>query len=69
MVEVFKTNITDRASAALILEGLHNKIPNAKINFDLEDCDNILRVEDDHVSIQPIIELFQSQGFYCKVLE
>lgn len=69
MVEVFKTDITDEIDAARLLKQLQHSIPEARISFDLEDCDNILKVENDHVCVQPIIDLLQSQGFYCEVLE
>lgn len=69
MVEVFKTNISDEQTAALILEQLWIKLPDAKINFDLEDCDHILRVESEVIVPQLIQELLQQQGFCCEVLE
>jgi hypothetical protein len=69
MVEVFRTNITDEQAAALILERFQNEIPGAKINFDLEDCDNILRVESDTIAVKSITELVRQHGFYCEALE
>jgi hypothetical protein len=45
MVEVFKTNITDRGQAAMLVDRIHKAFIGYKANFDLEDCDNILRVE------------------------
>lgn len=41
---------------------------NGKINFDLEDCDRILRVEAESISYQTIIELLNKNGFLAEVL-
>jgi len=38
-------------------------------NFDLEDCDNILRIEADDVSPRYIETLLISAGFNCQELE
>jgi hypothetical protein len=43
MIEVFKTNVTEKENADSLLEQLHKV--NYKANFDLEDCDRILRIE------------------------
>ena len=45
MVEVFKTNISTQSKAEKVLRILNSKFPDYKVDFDLEDCDNILRVE------------------------
>jgi len=38
-------------------------------NFDLEDCDKILRVEADGISPRFIETLLQTAGFNCQELE
>ena len=38
-------------------------------NFDLEDCDNILRIEADDISPRYIESLLQTAGFECRELE
>jgi len=38
-------------------------------NFDLEDCDNILRIEADHISPRYIESLLHTAGFDCRELE
>ncbi|WP_157740621.1 hypothetical protein [Mucilaginibacter xinganensis] len=38
-------------------------------NFDLEDCDNILRVEASNVSPRYIELLLQTAGYHCRELE
>ena len=44
MVEVFKTNVRSIRKAKLIIQKLAEEFPAHKINFDLSDCDRILRV-------------------------
>lgn len=44
-VEIFKTNITQTSVANDVVESLLRVFPECKINFDLQDCDNILRIE------------------------
>jgi hypothetical protein len=38
-------------------------------NFDLEDCDNILRIEANDISPRYIESLLQTAGFNCQELE
>ncbi len=45
MVEVFKTNVEDSSHADLLIEQIHKTYTHYTANFDLEDCDKILRVE------------------------
>ena len=45
MVEVFKTNVEEIVQAKKIIELLLEHFPGNRINFDLHDCDKILRVE------------------------
>lgn len=70
MVEVFCTNIQDSTVASKILNEIEEKFPGLKANFDLEDCDKILRIEFS-ISFEPkeIIELVSHQGHTIYVLE
>ena len=67
-VEIFKTDITKRSSAKKIEQLLLNHFPDSKINFDLEDCDNILRIETKSIVVQQVEQLVNNQGHYCQVL-
>jgi hypothetical protein len=71
MVEVFKTNVKDRKYSLLLLAQIHNTFTNYKANFDLDDCDKILRVEcaDGIVEATLIIELVRQSGFHAEILE
>ena len=70
MVEVFKTNVTDRSCANMLIGQIHNLFIDYKANFDLDDCDNILRVKCITGSIQTsfIIDLLNDHGFHAEVL-
>ena len=68
MVEVFKTNVQLDEQSQMLIEKLSYHFPHCRINFDLEDCDNILRVEGDDIPIEKVIEIFNSHGCECEVL-
>lgn len=65
MLEIFKTNVSDQAQASFILELLQQHIPHCRANFDLHDCDKILRVTGDIIPIDSIITLVTNNGFNC----
>jgi hypothetical protein len=69
MVEVFKTNITNKANSKRILSILKDVFPFLKINFDLSDCDKILRVEGEIIEVQKVIMILKNNGFKCEVLK
>ena len=69
MVEVFKTNVLTKKKAKMMLSLLSKTYPALKINFDLPDCDKILRVQGNNTSAEKIIELINANGFRCEVLD
>jgi hypothetical protein len=68
MVEVFKTNVEQHEPLEMLIDQLINHIPNSQVNFDLEDCDKILRIEAESVSTQAIIEILHRNGYHAEVL-
>ncbi|WP_147676739.1 hypothetical protein [Algibacter pacificus] len=44
-VEIFKTNVDNQQLANKIVADFKQLYPEYRINFDLEDCDKILRIE------------------------
>jgi hypothetical protein len=68
MVEVFKTNIRKIRQAEKIIEKLKFIFPNYKINFDLEDCDKILRIESEIIDSPKVIQLLNDSNFQCEIL-
>ncbi len=69
MVEVFKTNVRRVSAANKLVDLLVQHFPESKINFDLHDCDNILRVEGKDFIIEQVMLLMHQNGFTCRVLE
>ena len=69
VIEVFKTNVADEHSAGRILAELGVLLPGYRINFDLQDCDKILRVEGDFVDTMLILAVLEKNGFACEVLQ
>lgn len=68
MIEIFKTNVTDNQSALHIVNQIQNKIEGAKVNFDLDDCDNILRVEHSSIDVKMISQIISEIGFFAILL-
>jgi len=68
MVEVFKTNIERTEEAERIRKLLLDQIPYCKVNFDLDDCDKVLRVVG-FVSASEVIEVVKEHNYRCEVLE
>jgi len=68
MVEIFKTNVKHPEESEKILQSLNKKFPSLKINFDLDDCDNILRVEGKNILVEDIIMEMKSKKCSCALL-
>ena len=67
---VFKTSVEsyrDIRAVGRLLNKLLDKTE--KWNFDLEDCDRILRVEAEFVAAGCFIENLTRAGVYCRELE
>ena len=69
MVEVFKTNVQKKTQSKMLLCILSEAFPSLKINFDLSDCDKVLRVEGDNMEALRIMMLVKEYGFNCDVLD
>ncbi|WP_182921076.1 hypothetical protein [Pedobacter planticolens] len=70
MIEVFKTDVTNCDDAKWLIDQLHKTFDHYLANFDLEDCDSILRVEYSNgiVDAEAIINFLAERGFYAEVL-
>jgi hypothetical protein len=69
MVEVFKTNVQKKVQSKMLLSILSEAHPSLKINFDLADCDKVLRVEGDNIEALIIKILVKEYSFTCERLE
>lgn len=68
MVEVFKTNVQEVDDANKIIQKLLEHFPTYEINFDLEDCDKILRIEAVSINIKVVVETLANNGYFCEAL-
>ena len=64
------TNVTDHQQAEMLIEQIQKTFVGYAANFDLDDCDRILRVKSKAGSIEssPIIDLLNQFGFTAEVL-
>lgn len=70
MVEVFKTDVTSQQHADMLLGRIHDTFTDHIASFDLEDCDNILRVKcsSGPVRVPCLISLLKELGFHAEAL-
>jgi len=69
MIEVFKTDVKNKIQAARIVNLLKEMYSEARINFDLNDCDKILRVEGiEAAHTKTIVSDLNKLGFKCESL-
>lgn len=71
MVEVFKTNVKDNDYAGRLVDQIHRNFIGYKANFDLQDCDNILRIKSvtGVIDTNPLISFLGKFGCEAEVLE
>ena len=69
MVEVFETDVQQIYQANIVLNELRKHFPESKINFDLDDCDKILRIEGLSFITDQVREVLSENGFKCRPLE
>ena len=68
MIFVFKTSLKTKTQVLKLKPHIDKILPNVKWNFDLEDCDNILRIESEENVVSEIINLFKIHNFVCEEL-
>ena len=70
MVEVFKTDVSNDEVAKQLVNQIHFNFNRYHANFDLDDCDRILRIkcDDDLVDAASIISILQKSGCNAEVL-
>jgi len=69
MVEVFKTNVQKKRQGKMLLCILSKAFPSFEINFDLSDCDKVLRVKGDTIESLKIMALVKEYGYKCELLD
>ncbi|MGX5820091.1 hypothetical protein ACWKWU_17975 [Chitinophaga lutea] len=70
MVEIFKTNVCSPRNAEWLTDLIHRRFEKYRANFDLEDCDRILRVisPTGAIDAHAVIALMAEQGYQAAVL-
>lgn len=68
-VEVFRTDVADAERAQWLAAQIERTLGNCKVNFDLSDCDRILRVVfEGQVASALVIDLLKDAGCTAEVL-
>lgn len=69
-VLVFKTSVTSKSEVNKLQPALNQLMhKNERWNFDLEDCDHILRVETLDPKPEKFITVIKREGYFCEELE
>lgn len=70
MVEVFSTNVSKKPIADFLVNQLEQRFQNYRANFDLDDCDHILRIKctEGVVNSESILKFISGFGYKIDVL-
>jgi hypothetical protein len=69
MTEIFRTDVTNRGTAKILSLLIAHAFPGYVVNFDLDDCDRVLRVVADNcIDDQGVIHILAECGFRAEVL-
>jgi hypothetical protein len=69
MVEIFKTNVENAVEVEMLVQKIIQLFPNLKVNFALDDCDRILRLEGNSICNESILKILSSQGYDVALLD
>jgi hypothetical protein len=69
MIFVFKTSVKSKKQIKAFKPQIDNILPKVKWNFDLDDCDKILRIESEENVVCEIQKLLNIHHFYCEELD
>ena len=68
MIFVFKTSVKTKKQANKVKLHIDKMLPGAKWNFDLTDCDKILRIDSEENIVLPITDLLAIHNYSCEEL-
>lgn len=66
MIYVFKTSVKTKPQVKNLKLHIDKILPEAKWNFDLDDCDRILRIDSDENIVLKITALLTIHKFCCE---
>ncbi len=70
MVEVFKTDVTCYEKAKVLVAAIQNHFQNYSANFDLQDCDHIMRIESAFgINTNSLIDFLESLEVKIQILQ
>jgi hypothetical protein len=69
MIFVFKTSVKNKMQAKKLKPHIDKILSNAKWNFDLDDCDKILRIDSTKNAGLEIADLLKMHNYSCEELE
>lgn len=76
MIEVFITDIQNKAQADRVSSKIKTETADWKVNYDLDETDlsfpcghTILRIEGDVINSDATIAIVNEQGYKCEILE
>jgi len=71
MVEIFRTNVKSKRLAGEVLKSLHLHLPAFKFNFDLDDCDRILRAQSNGCPVEcgRIVQIVRAHAVEISLFE
>jgi len=69
MIYVFKISVKTKMQAKKLKPHIDKIFPKAKWNFDLDDCDKILRIDSEENIVLKITGLLNIHQFFCEELE
>ncbi|MCC3160116.1 hypothetical protein LJ737_22970 [Hymenobacter sp. 15J16-1T3B] len=70
-LEIFRTSLTCPAAAAALRDRLLQGLPpGARVSFDLEDCDRVLRVHTPgrRLDVARVVATLRESGYLCEPL-
>lgn len=68
MVLVFRTSVSSKQKIRQLKPVFEQRFAAVKWNFDLEDCDKVLRIETtENISLK-VVSTLQNMGFECSEL-
>lgn len=69
MIHIFKTSVRTKNQVRRLQPHINQIMPADQWNFDLHDCDNILRIDSEDNMVQKITCLLNTHRFYCEELD
>jgi len=66
---IFRTNIAKKSDFSRLKGNLEKEQGIRSCTIDLEDCDKVLRVECENITMNKIVEEVTRHGFLCEELE